>query len=82
VGRNPHLFHLSLTSSSSPNLPYTTHRLLFGTHTSGQTQDFLQIATLQLPKRDAESLGLDRTDYDHDRGGVSRIAFLETFLVK
>ena len=42
---------------------------MFGTHTSGQAQDYLQIATLQLPKRDAESLAFDRTDYDPERGG-------------
>ena len=56
---------------SSPNLPYTTHRLLFGTHTSGQAQDYLQFATLHLPKRDAESLSLDRMDYDSEKGGGS-----------
>ncbi|KZS93318.1 WD40 repeat-like protein [Sistotremastrum niveocremeum HHB9708] len=53
---------------SSPNKPYTTHRLLFGTHTSGQAQDYVQIATLHLPKRDAEAGSLDRTDYDDERG--------------
>ncbi|KAJ7610895.1 WD40 repeat-like protein [Roridomyces roridus] len=39
-------------TESSPNKPYTTHRLLLGTHTSGQAQDYLQIAA----------------DYDDERG--------------
>ncbi|KAF8515821.1 WD40 repeat-like protein [Hysterangium stoloniferum] len=49
-----------------PHKPYTTHRLLFGTHTSGQAQDYLQIATVHLPKRD--EVALDRSDYDEERG--------------
>ncbi|TEB38541.1 histone acetyltransferase type B subunit 2 [Coprinellus micaceus] len=55
----------------NPNKPYTTHRLLLGTHTSGQAQDYLQIATVQIPKRDHPASGadkLDRADYDDDRG--------------
>lgn len=46
------------------------HRLLLGTHTSGQAQDYLQIAQVQLPKRDgsAGSDRLDRADYDDERG--------------
>ncbi|CCA70148.1 probable Chromatin assembly factor 1 subunit c [Serendipita indica DSM 11827] len=35
-----------------PGKPFTNHRLLLGTHTSGQAPDFVQIASLQLPKRD------------------------------
>ena len=54
---------------SPPNKPYTIHRLLFGTHTSGQAQDYLQIATVHLPKRD--EVALDREDYDDERGGKS-----------
>jgi histone-binding protein RBBP4 len=53
------------------NKPYTTHRLLLGTHTSGQAQDYLQIATVQIPKRDGLAGGadkLDRSDYDDERG--------------
>ncbi|KZT08592.1 WD40 repeat-like protein [Laetiporus sulphureus 93-53] len=55
---------------SPPNKPYTTHRLLLGTHTSGQAQDYLQIATVQLPKRDESPSAdrLDRADYDDERG--------------
>ncbi|KAH8101041.1 histone acetyltransferase type B subunit 2 [Phellopilus nigrolimitatus] len=55
---------------SPPNKPYTVHRLLLGTHTSGQAQDYLQIATVQIGKRD-ESAGaerLDHTSYDDERG--------------
>jgi histone-binding protein RBBP4 len=47
------------------NKPYTTHRLLLGTHTSGQAQDYLQIASVQIPKRDEI---LDRDNYDEQRG--------------
>lgn len=48
---------------------YTQHRLLLGTHTSGQDQDYLQIAQVQLPKRDIE---LDEFKYDEDKGGEWR----------
>lgn len=44
---------------------YTVHRLLLGTHTSGQAQDYLQIATVHIPKRNSD---LDRASYDDDRG--------------
>jgi histone-binding protein RBBP4 len=60
------LIHLRPT-----NKTYTTHRLLLGTHTSGQAQDYLQIATVQIPKRDGLAGGadkLDRGDYDDERG--------------
>ncbi|KAH9920217.1 histone acetyltransferase type B subunit 2 [Epithele typhae] len=52
------------------NKPYTVHRVLLGTHTSGQAQDYLQIATVHLPKRDSGSTSdrLDRGDYDDERG--------------
>ncbi|KAF9225324.1 WD40 repeat-like protein [Gyrodon lividus] len=54
---------------SPPNKPYTIHRLLLGTHTSGQAQDYLQIATVQIPKREGPlSDKLDRSDYDDERG--------------
>ena len=56
--------------SRPPNKPYTVHRLLLGTHTSGQAQDYLQIARVQMPKRDNSSSAdkLDRSDYDDERG--------------
>jgi len=52
---------------SPTNKPYTTHRLLFGTHTSGQAQDYVQIATVQLPKREVAD-DVDRSTYDEERG--------------
>lgn len=57
----------------NPSKSYTTHRLLLGTHTSGQAQDYLQIATVHIPKRDSGAGGsgadkLDRADYDDERG--------------
>ncbi|KAF8131649.1 WD40-repeat-containing domain protein [Boletus edulis] len=54
---------------SPPNKSYTVHRLLLGTHTSGQAQDYLQIATVHIPKRDGPLADkLDRSDYDDERG--------------
>lgn len=61
-------FHLSSTGYRSANKPYTTHRLLLGTHTSGQAQDYLQIASVQIPKRTSGAEKLDRADYDDERG--------------
>ncbi|KAJ7204412.1 WD40 repeat-like protein [Mycena pura] len=56
-------------TESSPNKPYTTHRLLLGTHTSGQAQDYLQIASVQIPKRAGPGAEkLDRANYDDERG--------------
>ena len=52
-----------------PDKPYSIHRLLLGTHTSGQSQDYLQIATVHLPNREGlTSDRLDRTTYDDERG--------------
>lgn len=52
-----------------PNKPYTTHRLLLGTHTSGQAADYLQIATVQIPSRAGPGADvLDRSTYDDERG--------------
>ena len=54
---------------SPANKPYTVHRLLLGTHTSGQASDHLQIAEVHLPKRTGlTSDVLDRSDYDDERG--------------
>ncbi|KAH9996523.1 histone acetyltransferase type B subunit 2 [Russula vinacea] len=54
---------------SPPNKPYTTHRLLLGTHTSGQAADYLQIATVQIPSRAGPGADvLDRSTYDDERG--------------
>ena len=52
-----------------PNKPYTTHRLLLGTHTSGQAADYLQSATVQIPSRAGPGADvLDRSTYDDERG--------------
>ena len=57
------------TPPSPPNKPYTTHRLLLGTHTSGQAPDYLQIATVQIPSRSGPGADvLDRSAYDDERG--------------
>ncbi|KAF8336363.1 histone acetyltransferase type B subunit 2 [Cantharellus anzutake] len=55
---------------SPPGKPYIQHRLLFGTHTSGQGREYLQIASLQLPKSesDVDKDVLARDSYDDERG--------------
>lgn len=53
---------------------FEQHRLLLGTHTSGQDQNYVQIAHAQLPTTaavDGEENGLDTTKYDEDKGGKS-----------
>lgn len=74
--------------SSLPPRPagknYEQHRLLLGTHTSGQDQNYVQIAQLQLPTtaaiptaaagQDGEEAALDTTKYDEDKGGALRAA--------
>ncbi|KDN52865.1 putative chromatin assembly factor 1 subunit C [Tilletiaria anomala UBC 951] len=46
---------------------YSTHRILLGTHTSGQDQNYLQIAQVQLPLANEE---LDQAKYDDDKGEI------------
>ncbi|KAL8827682.1 MAG: hypothetical protein Q9191_003042 [Dirinaria sp. TL-2023a] len=48
---------------SIPDKNFSTHRLLIGTHTSGEAQNYLQIAHVQLPK----PIPLDAADYDEER---------------
>ena len=48
-----------------PGADYTIHRLLLGTHTSGQAQDHLVIASVQIPKPVEGKLA----DYDDEKGG-------------
>jgi hypothetical protein len=48
---------------------------LLGTHTSGQGREYLQIATLQLPKNESDAAERDvlsRDQYDDDKGGELR----------
>ncbi|UZJ52163.1 hypothetical protein CBS101457_001483 [Exobasidium rhododendri] len=50
---------------------YEQHRLLLGTHTSGQDQNYLQIAHVQLPTTsEGEEAALDTTKYDEDKGEI------------
>ena len=49
--------------SRIPEKDYATHRLLIGTHTSNEAQNYLQIAHVQLPK----PVTPDAADYDDDR---------------
>ncbi|CBF74066.1 protein prwA [Aspergillus nidulans FGSC A4] len=46
--------------------PYSTHRLLLGTHTSSDAQNYLQIAQVQLPNPNAPN----PDDYDEERGEI------------
>jgi hypothetical protein len=62
---------LTIPTYRVSNKAFTNHRLLLGTHTSGQASDYLQIASLQLPRRDGlpgeENIGKDQ--YDEEKGG-------------
>lgn len=60
---------------SVPDKEFSTHRLLLGTHTSNEAPNYLQIATVQLPK----PVTLDTADYDEEKeeiggygGGASK----------
>jgi hypothetical protein len=65
---------LTISTYRVSNKAFTNHRLLLGTHTSGQASDYLQIASLQLPRRDGlpgeENIGKDQYD-EEKRGKVS-----------
>lgn len=47
---------------------FTRHRLLLGTHTSGQDNNYLQIANVNLPNTDSTTL--DMKDYEIGRAHV------------
>ncbi|KEP47613.1 histone-binding protein RBBP4 [Rhizoctonia solani 123E] len=51
-----------------PDKPYSISRLLLGTHTSRQSKDYLQIATVHIPKRISPSDALSRENYDDESG--------------
>lgn len=53
-----------MTPSSHADKSYSTHRLLIGTHTSGNDVNYLQIAEVQLPNPPSEK---DPRGYDEDR---------------
>ncbi|KAI5296008.1 Histone acetyltransferase type B subunit 2 [Ascosphaera acerosa] len=50
-----------------PGKPYSTHRLLLGTHTSNGAQNYLQIAQVQLPNPRSPA---STDDYDDERGEI------------
>ena len=50
--------------NSHPDKNYSTHRLLIGTHTSGNDTNYLQIAEVQLPNAPSEQ---DARRYDEDK---------------
>lgn len=55
-----------LTFSRHQDKPYDTHRLLLGTHTSGDAQNYLQIASVEIPKRATA----EASEYDEERGEI------------
>lgn len=55
-----------IQSSRVPDKPYSTHRLLIGTHTTGEAQNYLQIAEVQLPNPHVPN----PEDYDDDKGEI------------
>ncbi|WFC98420.1 Histone acetyltransferase type B subunit 2 [Malassezia yamatoensis] len=53
---------------------FARHRLLMGTHTSGQDQNYLQIATANLPLTEGESdTKLEVKDYDEEKGATRAV---------
>ncbi|CAG8439942.1 11419_t:CDS:2 [Acaulospora colombiana] len=46
---------------------YTVQRLLIGTHTSDNDQNYVEIANIQLPKND---VNIDPRKYDEEKGGI------------
>lgn len=56
------------TRHSPADKDYTVHRMLIGTHTSDNDNNYVQIATVHLPKPQSE-LNLEK--YDDERGGAS-----------
>jgi histone-binding protein RBBP4 len=53
---------------SPPDKNYSIHRILLGTHTSGQSPDYLKIATVHIPNRATVGSELDRSSYSDERG--------------
>lgn len=60
------MYLTDLTSSRVAGKPYSTHRLLIGTHTASDAQNYLQIAEVQLPNPSAPN----PDDYDEERGEI------------
>ena len=60
------LEHSTQLAYRNPDKPYSTHRLLLGTHTSGTASNYLQIAHVQLPNKTSPAA----EDYDEERGEI------------
>jgi histone-binding protein RBBP4 len=59
---------IARANPSPKDADYTIHRMVLGTHTSGQADDTLMIAEVHLPKGGAESGGRDIAElYDEER---------------
>jgi histone-binding protein RBBP4 len=56
---------LHLRFGSPEGKDYSVHRLILGTHTSGEEQNHLVIANVQLP---AEGAALNERKYDDEKG--------------
>lgn len=70
-----------LIHPSWPDKNFNTHRLLLGTHTSGDNPNYLQIANIEIPK----NIAPNEKDFDADRGeigGYGSSAGKESFQMK
>jgi len=56
---------------SYPEQGYSTHRLLIGTHTSGNDTNYLQIAEVNIPDPPSEQ---DPRKYDEEKGEIGGYA--------
>ena len=60
----------SADSSRPKDADYTVHRMILGTHTSGQSDDLLMIAEVILPKGGLDGTGKDVAElYDEEKQG-------------
>lgn len=61
---------------------FARHRLLLGTHTSGQDNNYLQIATANLPRTESDAGGADAKvemkDYDEEKGEIGSYSSTST----
>lgn len=68
------LSRLAILTVRPKDADHTVHRIILGTHTSGQASDHLMIAEVVLPKSPLESNGAEVADlYDEEKGGESHI---------
>jgi hypothetical protein len=52
---------------------YETHKLLLGTHTSGEEQNYLMVVSVNLPKEDAEIDARKYNDEKEEVGGFGGV---------